>query len=188
MYRLLGLTFLISMVLVSCDGRDRAQKTNIEVLKEHKLFNSFSEHVQYTPKEYTEVITDTILSNSFRVEIKTYSDMQTSVLQTVKENVITHKLYFREFISEVSIYKNEKMVFHETIDDSFLAKYIPNIKGLEKSINNGITIEEEKSLDTNSVYLTVSSCVPRTDNCPAYTIIIDEKGHFEIKKTEHAWT
>ena len=51
-------------------------KTNTEVLKEHKLLDSFSEQIKYIPEKYTEVITDTILSNGFRVKIKYYYDMK----------------------------------------------------------------------------------------------------------------
>ncbi|WP_452597163.1 hypothetical protein [Pontimicrobium sp. MEBiC01747] len=189
MRKLLPLLLLIAIVCISCDGRDRAKLSNAEVLKQHNLLESFSKHTEFIPKHYTEVVTDTILSNGYKVKIKTFSDMTNSITKQLKKESITHNIQYREFISEVSIFKDEKLVFNETIDDSFLKQYIPNISKLNSSITKGLAINEEKSLETNTIHLAISNCIPdKTINCPSYYIIIDEKGHFKIKQTNHAWT
>ena len=189
MNKLLPLLLLVSIIFIGCDGRSRAKQTNAEVLQEHNLLDSFSEHNEYIPMEYTEVVTDTILSNGFKVKVKTYSDMDSSVLQSFEKDAIKHNLLYREFVSEVSVFKDDKLVFNETINDVFLKKHMPNIKGLKESINKGIAINEEKSIETNAIHLAISNCKPnQTKNCPSYYIIIDEKGHFKIKNTDHAWT
>jgi hypothetical protein len=189
MNKLLPILLLLSIIFIGCDGRERAKQTNVEVLKAHDLLDSFSKHTEYIPKDYTEVVTDTILSNGFKVKVKTYSDMNSSVLQSFEENAIKHNLHYREFVSEVSVFKDDQLVFNETINDSFLKEHIPNINGLETSINKGIAVNEEKSLETNSIHLAISNCKPdNIKNCPSYYIIIDEKGHFKIKNTDHAWT
>ena len=68
-------------------------------------------------------------------------------------------------------------------------QWYPNISKLNSSITKGLAINEEKSLETNTIHLAISNCIPdKTINCPSYYIIIDEKGHFKIKQTNHAWT
>lgn len=189
MNKLFPLLLLISIIFIGCDGRERAKQTNAEVLKEHNLLDSFSKHTEYIPREYTEVVTDTILSNGYKVKVKTYSDMETSIPKRFTKESISHHILYREFVSEVSVFKDDQLVFNETINDSFLKKYIPNIEGLKESINRGVAINEEKSIETNTIYLAISNCKPdKTKNCPSYYIIIDEKGHFKIKDTDHAWT
>jgi len=189
MQKLLPLLLLACIIFISCDGRNRTKHSNAEVLKQHNLLESFSKHKEYIPKQYTEVVTDTILSNGYKVKIKTFSDMNNSITKQLKKESVTHNIQYRKFISEVYIFKDDKLVFNETIDDSFLEKHIPNISSLNESIIKGLAINEEKSLETNTIHLSISNCIPdKTVNCPSYFIIIDEKGHFKIKHTDHAWT
>jgi len=72
---------LILISLINCDGRDRAYKTNQEVLTENNLLESFSENVKYFPESYSEIETDSILNNDSRVVIKLFTDMNSSVVK-----------------------------------------------------------------------------------------------------------
>ena len=56
MNKLIPLLLFIAVLFIGCDGRSRAKQTNTEVLKEHNLLDSFSEHTEYIPMEYTEVV------------------------------------------------------------------------------------------------------------------------------------
>ncbi|QXP58525.1 hypothetical protein [Olleya sp. HaHaR_3_96] len=173
-FTLLILSILIAFL--SCDGRDRINKTPREVLLENKLLDSFSENIQYFPKEYTEVKTDTILSNGFRISIKNYSDMHHSVLQTSKNESIINKHYFRKFISEIEVFKDDKPIFKQVLNDDFLSLQISDY------INNEVYIDQVKSLETNTVNLVASLCIPRAANCSIYNIVIDANGFYNITK------
>ena len=166
----------ILIVFLNCDGRDRINKTPQEVLIENQLLDSFSENIKYFPKAYTETTTDTILSNGYRVTIKNYSDMKNSVLKTFETDSIKNKHYFRENISEVEVFKDDEQIFKQIINDDFLSLKIADY------ISNEIYIDELKSLETNTVHLVASLCIPRTANCPIYDITIDEIGMHKIKK------
>ena len=39
--------FFISFILISCDGRSKIYKSNQEILKEHGLYEAFSERIIY---------------------------------------------------------------------------------------------------------------------------------------------
>ena len=77
--------------LISCDGRDRSSKPNIEVLKENKLLDSFSENITYSPTREVKTVTDTILSNNFNVKIKTNFGVNRGIM-TVSRKLIGFNL------------------------------------------------------------------------------------------------
>ncbi|WGD34651.1 hypothetical protein [Olleya sp. YS] len=176
MNKFIVLILAVFIALVSCDGRDRIHKTPQEVLIENKLLDSFSENIKYFPKEYVESTTDTVLSNGFRVKIKTYTDMENAVLQSFTVDTIKNRHYFREVISEVVVFKENKQVFKQNIDDTFLSVIDTDY------IINEMYLDEEKSLETNNLHLIASLCIPRTVNCPVYSIIIDKYGKYEVLK------
>jgi len=122
MNKLIYLFFIVFIAFLSCDGRDRVHKTNEEVLIEHKLLDSFSERVTYFPETYTEVETDTILSNGYRVNIKLYSDMENAILVEKQQDKIISKTYYRKLIADVEIYSSSTAVFKDTINTDFLVK------------------------------------------------------------------
>ncbi|EGV42023.1 hypothetical protein BZARG_2651 [Bizionia argentinensis JUB59] len=118
-----SLIFLIgcTIIFAGCDGRNRLHKTPKEVLQESKLLDSFSENTNYIPEEYTEIETDTILNNGFRVHIKTFSDMENSFLELTETESVNEKTRFREFKSDVTVFKDDAEIFHKTIDKAFFA-------------------------------------------------------------------
>lgn len=181
MNRLLFLFFILIVAFSSCDGRDRKHKTSKEVLEENGLLESFSENIKYFPEEYAEHTNDTILSNGFRVKIKNYTNMNNSILHAFKADTIQHKHYFREIVSEIIVYKDEKLIFKESIDSNFLSNS-------SDYLNNEIVVDEYKSLKTDKLHLIASQCIPKSINCSIYNIIIDEKGNYELKKNEDVRT
>lgn len=150
-----------------------------ESLKQRKLLDSFSENIKFIPEEYAEIVTDTTLSNGFRVHIKTFTDMDKSIVNTIKNNNILFKNYYREIVSEVIVYKNDKLIFNKKIDNRFLST-----KG-SQYLNNEIVVDELKSITTDKLYLVASQCIPESVHCPFYYIIIDKKGNYELKKIEN---
>ena len=69
MKKLFFFSIFLIICFTSCDGRDRANKTNSENLEESKLSNAFFDHTIYIPQQYTETVTDTILSSKLRVKV-----------------------------------------------------------------------------------------------------------------------
>ncbi|WAC02845.1 hypothetical protein N7U66_04210 [Lacinutrix neustonica] len=123
------LLILITLIgLLSCDGRDRVYKTNAEVLKAHQLLDLFSERVTYVPEKYTTVVTDTILSNGFRIKIKAYIDMENAVLKISHSDGLKDKKHFRNRKAEITVKKNNKLIFSKIIDNDFFLKINPNLK------------------------------------------------------------
>lgn len=178
------LLFVLSIILISCDGRERAHKNNKDTLLESKLLDSFSENIKYFPEQYSETETDTILSNGFRVKIKLYSDMDNVVLNMFKKDNITHKHYYRDSIANVIVLKNNIEVFNKTINKSFLATNSNQSKHvLEKATINDIWLNQLYSIESNDkikIDVSFNSIGKRSNSI--YQIYIDNKGMYSIKE------
>lgn len=128
------LSIILLVVFLSCDGKDRAHKTNTEVLTESKLLDSSSENIKYFPETYFETITDSTLTNNFRVIIKTYADMKNSVLNEFQLGAILHKHYYRDAITEIKVLKNNLEIVSEKIDKSYFLKRDNELEEYFKSL------------------------------------------------------
>lgn len=115
MKKLLLLLNLICLAFLGCDGKERIHLSNTEVLKEHKLLDSFAEQVEYIPEYYTEVINDTIFSNGYDVKIKMYSDSLRTVTVKSKENRSQSTIY-RDFNADILITKQDNEILNVTFN------------------------------------------------------------------------
>jgi len=181
MSKLLIFIFIISILFISCDGRHRNYQTNEEVLKEHKLFDSFSEHIKYIPESYSEVTTDTIMSNGFQVKIASYTDMNNNYLNEFTKNSIKFKNYYRSIKSVVTITKNKKEIVSKLITkDTFINYNTIYTNELKNKMIHDIWLNEYESLINNKVILNVLFQIPGTKDYKSYLISFNENGSFEI--------
>ncbi|MFH6769406.1 hypothetical protein V8G56_11705 [Gaetbulibacter aquiaggeris] len=181
MKHLTFIIFLISFVLISCDGRSKIYKSNQEILKEHGLYEAFSERINYIPESYLETSTDTILSNGYEIKIKSYTDMNNSLLNTYTKNNIQHKNYYRNINSSITIIKNNQEILSKLINKEAL---ITCDKSLEKMIQNkilqGVWINEYASIINNKVIINVLFVEPGTNKNINYSLEFDAQGKLFI--------
>jgi len=172
---------LLCIALVNCDGRDRVFKTTEEALIENKLLDSFSESIKYFPEHYSETETDTILSNGFKVKIKTITDMENNYLDEFKQDSITHKHYYRDLKSIITITHN-KVVFEEQIDKDFILNLDSEFESLAKeSVLSNVWLDQEKSLSNSNSTINILYCKPETDWCTFFRLIVDKDGQFSLQ-------
>lgn len=184
MYKIsLILISIFSVALTNCDGR----KTKSEALKEsvEKFRDSIEpiNIVEYIPKVYSEVKTDTILSNGFVVKIKNYTDMQNSVSHNYQVDSITTRTdIYRKWISEVSVEKDGKLIFNKIInDDFFLSEVDNNQKALTRAITSGVHFDQELYPDNASIKLYAELTYPDTEGGLVFIIRMDKSGKYTIK-------
>lgn len=174
MNKLIYLLFIFIITLISCDGRNRKHKTNTEVLKENKLLDSFSEIIKYIPETYTEVITDTILDNGFRVKIKTFTEMQDHVLSEFIIDTIKHKFHYRNYTGKLNVFFKNDLILDETINKSYLNKN-EDTAFWDSAIMAGISLDELNSTK-HEVHIAVLYCIPESEICKDFKLIVDKKG------------
>ncbi len=134
-----------TLILLSCSGKNDRQdfkpdsyngQIDINEINLKKRFKQF----KYHPREYVEIVTDTIMNNGFRVKIKYYSLMDHSIkksnsLTTKQEPIVFH----RQFQSDIVVYKDERLVFQTTLNDKesiHFEKDILQFVSLDEMISN----------------------------------------------------
>lgn len=185
MNKLIFVMLISAITIFSCDGR----KTKTDSLKEsvNKFKDSLGalEITEYVPEKYAEVKTDTILSNGYSIRIKTYTDMKKSVITKRKMDSITHVEHHRDWISEVKIMKNDKVIFDEKINNDFFLKNDIRISDFFKdAINTRVWIDQKESIEKDSLSLLTVFLNPENANFLIYRIKIEKEGHYSLQKLE----
>ena len=175
----------IGIVSISCDGRDRMFKNNTEVLIENKLLDSFSENITYFPETYTEVATDTILYNGFHVKLKTYTIMDKHIVNEFKQDSIVYKKYYREFVTDVIVTKNDKEIFNERIDKEFIHKHNNNLQ-LNKAIIN-VMVNQVSSVKNHGLVLSAMIKDIQNETIKFCDILIDSEGNLVLKEVQELY-
>ncbi|WP_417868067.1 hypothetical protein [Xanthomarina gelatinilytica] len=175
----------IGIVSISCDGRDRVFKTNTEVLIENKLLDSFSENITFVPEAYTEVATDTILYNGFHVKLKTYTIMDKHIVNEFKQDSIVYKKYYREFVTDVIVTKNDKEIFNERIDKEFIHKHNNNLQ-LNKAIIN-VMVNQVSSVKNHGLVLSAMIKDIQNETITFCDILIDSEGNLVLKEVQELY-
>jgi hypothetical protein len=180
MKKLLPLLFLtVIIVLSSCDGRNKGQRTAEQDLIDNKVLDGFSEIIEYIPEAYVEVVTDTILSTGFHIKIKTSSDMNNNVLYEFEADSIRYKQFYRNYVGELNVDFEESTVLKKTIDKSLFMDSDPNFIW-DDAIMGQITLDQENT-SSKEVFLDVFYCLVESQICKDYKLIINTSGDLKIK-------
>ena len=183
---LVALLLLLAITFTSCDGRDRKLNKMSESKGVSEIPGPFFIQEEYFPKEYSEVLTDTIFNNNINVSIKSYTDMNNNVLNEGKVDSIHYKHFYREIISDLAIKIDGKTIFNETIDKSY---FKDNEEKLfwDEALMLGLYVDYEQTTK-EYLYFYVSYCMIESETCKDYSLIIDNNGKLVIKEliTEEA--
>jgi len=170
--------------LMSCDGRTSKSeflKSAIsEFNKKHQIQNAYA---TYTPREYTEIATDTIIENKINIHIKNYSLMDENVIISPGKNTQKSK-YHRSFESEIVVYSASKIWFKtrlnaKTFADNKLGLFWNNATLQHTWIN-----QDESNEDHISIL--VSFINPTTKSYRLYQLYIDETGLYKSLLKENS--
>ncbi|MBJ7883065.1 hypothetical protein [Gelidibacter salicanalis] len=95
---------LLSVVVLSCDGRQTKKEALKRAVSEYNSKTSQSQMVSYHPEAYVEIVTDTLIANTVNVRIKNYSLMDQQILISNVSTTNTKTInYQRVFESEIHI-------------------------------------------------------------------------------------
>src|SRR5690606_3376094 len=163
------------------------RSSDLDSLKEKKLLDSFSENVQYFPKEYAEVETDTLLSNGFRVVINIKSKMDSNILVETRKATIQEKRYYRNFIGKVTVFKENTLLLSKEITKLFVENELNNPEvDLSKYRLNNIWISNYFENSKERICLNFEYCKPEAiDYCWRFELFIDESGKYLLKQFEY---
>ncbi|WP_047545994.1 hypothetical protein [Psychroserpens sp. Hel_I_66] len=167
---------ILLLIVSSCDSR----KSKIDRLK-----NSVSEFnnnqksidlIDYYPKDYTEIKTDSIISNTFKVSVKNFTlkDQGIVLNQSIKNLNRTSKVH-RVFVSNIVVSVEEKIIYDRQIS-------VEKIRDLKSSeFWNNATLEHVwvNQEQSNSEYLSLGVSVinPTNKAFRLYELLIDRLGN-----------
>jgi len=192
MKHLLAILTLCSIALMSCEGRKTQQQALFESIEEFKKTVSFEKHV-YIPESYMEQEVDTLMSNGFRVKIKTYTDMTNAVHFSKIKDTINYQTYYRNFKFDVSVTKDEQEIYNESFDKQRVNKafnYNTNlIAGSDLYQFNTLAVLKSIQVNddpayTNRVAIDILYSIPETDKLTSHMLFIDKKGKSNIIQVE----
>lgn len=179
---------------ISCDGRQTKTQALIESIEEFKRSAKLEVNV-YLPDTYMEQEFDTIMSNGFRVKIRSYSDMDNSVLFSKIKDTINYQTHYRNFKFEINITKNNKLIYNESFDKKKVNKVFKYSSGLlsgsdlynfdELAVLKSIEVNEDASY-ANMILIDILFAIPESDRYASHTLFIDGSGkanigHVEVK-------
>lgn len=178
------LILLFFVVLTNCDGRKSNNNSLSESVQEfNKDFKA--EVITYQPKDYIEIEVDTLLSNGYNVKIKTYTDLNNSVVFSKIVDTINYKTYHRNYKFDIRVEKHGKLIFKETFDKvkankkmgykSNLATDSPLYNFNELAILKSITVDDEPSIK-ECVMINLMYAIPNTKRYASHTLFINDNG------------
>ena len=192
MKHLLGLLIIITISVTSCEGRKtKSQALSESIQKFNKTVNF--ETNTFIPETYLEQEVDTLMSNGYRVKIKTYADMSNAVQFSKIKDTINQQTHYRNFKFDVTVLKDDKQIYNESFDKQKVNKafnFDANfVAGSE--LYNFNTLAVLKSIHvnddptyTNMVLIDIMYAIPESDRYASHTLFIDHKGKSNIVQVE----
>jgi len=180
---LLFLPILLLCFTMSCDHRTSAkERLEISIAEFGKKQTALKVQSFY-PESYTEVKTDSIIANTFKVSISNYSNMNKNLVltETNSEKNKISKLH-RVFESDVLIAVNDKLIFQQHLSaadfkDTTISDFWNNAT-LEQ-----IWVNQEQSNQTE-LLLGVSIINPKSKAYKYYEMRFDHAGKKSIQLIE----
>jgi hypothetical protein len=192
MKNILGLVLITIIGFTSCEGRKTSHQALSESIEEFKKNVNFETNI-YIPETYLELEVDTLLSNGYRVKIKTYSDMSSSVLFTKIKDTINYQTHYRNYKFDITVTKDEKPIYNESFDKKKVNNAFnydvnlvtdSNLYSFDKlAVLKSIQVNDDP-LYTNMVRIDILYAIPETDRYASHTLFINKKGKSNIVQVD----
>lgn len=178
------LLFIVAIAMFSCNRyeskRENLQNSISEFSKKHSYLNLVA---QYYPEEYTEVQTDSIIANKFKVRIKNFTNMNAQILMSSETDETKTKLnYHRVFESEITIASATKQLFSSTIK----AKDFKD--NTQPEFWNNATLEHvwvnQETSNSKELFVEISFLNPKNNAYKLYELVVNTEGQQRLKLIE----
>ena len=183
MKKILILVILICVGFVSCDGRKSRSEALKSSIEEFNKKQSDLVIITYYPKEYTEVVTDTLIANYVNIHVKNYSLASESLLISINDQKIPKiRKEHRVFESEVVISTPLKEILNTHISAELFKNTFYDEFWNHATLEH-VWVNQELS-KSNDIKLDISFIDPSNNSYKIYRMSIDENGHKNVKLIE----
>lgn len=184
--RMKNLIFIIVIScigFVSCDGRKSQSVSLKESIREFKQNQSKIEMLSYYPKEYTAVVTDTIISNELKIRIKNYSLENEAISFTPTQRTKLKKTsYHRIFESEIVVSTPTKTIFTARISAAHFKEASTDVFWNNATLQHSWVNQELSTPD--NIQVDVSFINPKENSYKLFRLSIDEDGKQQFNLIE----
>ena len=179
---ILILLIVSTSFFMSCDRRMSKHESLQHAISEFKSKQVAIDVVTYIPKEYTEIVTDTIINNKVNIHIKNYSLMGDNVV--VKPDNDSYKTeYHRSFESEIVVYNADKIWFKTHLNAKTFADNNYGLFWNNATLQHAWVNQEESNGE--NICILVSFVNPSTKSYRLYQLYIDETGIYKTSLKEN---
>lgn len=183
MKNIILLIALISIGFISCDGRKSKSVALKESIEAFNQDQSNFETVSYYPKEYSEVVTDTIISNELKIHIKNYSiDNEAVLISTLEKTSPKMTTYHRVFESEIVVSTPTKTIFSGWISAAQFTETSSDAFWNNATLQHAWVNQELSTLE--QVQVDVSFINPKENSYKLFRMSIDVDGQKHINLIE----
>lgn len=174
---------MVAFIFMSCDRRT-SQKERLEqaVFEFNKNLN-LDDLIHYYPENYTEIKTDSIISNTFKVNIRNYTSMRDEIL--TEESINAHQktlTYHRVFESDILVSVEDNTIYNHHISvEKF--KDISASKFWENATLEHVWVNQDTSTPVQ-LTLGVSFINPKDNTYKLYELQIDQLGNERLTLIE----
>jgi len=177
------LILLIAIAFFSCDRRGSAREQLQHSISEFNKKHTNLEVVMYYPETYTEVQTDSIISNTFKVSIKNYAKMDSQILMSSETEGNKSKIkYHRVFESEINIALASKSILKTKINaEDFKDASHPEF--WNNATLEHVWVNQEMS-STEEVNLGISFMNPKSKAYKLYELVVTTEGKQHLNLIE----
>lgn len=177
------LVALVSIVCLSCDGRQTQKEALERAVSEFNLKHGPLKKVSYHPEAYVEIVTDTLISNGINVHIKNYSLLDEQILvSNATDGTFKNEKYQRVFESEIIISTTSKDIFSTHISAKQFKSQFSDPFWDHATLQHAWVNQELSTV--NDIMLNVSFVNPKNNAYKLYRMSIDSYGRQTLNLIE----
>ncbi|RXJ51346.1 hypothetical protein [Gelidibacter gilvus] len=174
---------LISIVCLSCDGRQTKKEALDRAISEFNLKHTVSEMVNYHPEAYVEIVTDTLISNGIHVHIKNYSLLDEQILISHTTDVTSKEVkYQRVFESEIIVSNASKDILSTHISAKDFKSMNTDVFWDDATLQH-VWVNQDLSTE-GDIKLDISFINPKNNAYKLYRMSIDGYGQQTLNLIE----
>ncbi len=181
--RFLLLPFILLIVFASCDHRTSKKdhlKTAVSNFNKNVTLDPFN---VYEPKEQVVIQTDSIISDTFQVSIKNYSNSSSAILLSEKiSDTGLQSLFHRTFESDILVTVKDDIIFKKHISAAHFSLN-PKTGFWKDATLEHVWVNQEYSNST-SLSLGISILNPKLKTFKLYEMLIDREGNETLNLIE----
>lgn len=167
------LLLFLAIVCASCEGRKSKSVSLRESIEKFNQNHSAQQKITLFPKEYSEVITDSIVSGTFKVHIKNFSHpLATVTIRSTEKELAFHRV----FESEVSVSTNKKDILVTHISATHFKNH-ENDAFWDNATLQHVWVNQELSSESH-LNLDISFIDPNANSYKLYRMTIDTQGNY----------